>query len=288
MVEGVETTETTLGPLRRRLHTIIFEAETPIGKAFDVGLLLSILVSVVAVCLESVESVRDSHGELLIRIEWFLTAAFTVEYLLRLYCVARPLKYARSFFGVVDLLSILPTYLSLVFASAHSLLVIRALRLLRIFRVFKLGQFVRDADVLTRALAASRRKIMVFLGGVVVLVLILGTLMYMVEGEENGFTSIPESVYWAIVTLTTVGYGDIAPATVLGKFIASCVMIIGYAIIAVPTGIVSVEMHRAGREHSAEVSTQACPSCSVEGHHPRARHCDQCGTLLDDDPSDPS
>jgi voltage-gated potassium channel len=210
-----------------------------------------------------------------------LTIAFTVEYVLRLLCVRRPARYAVSFYGIVDLLAILPTYLSLVFTGTQSLIVIRVLRFLRVFRLFKLGHFVAEADVLMRALAASRRKILVFLGAVSTLILILGTLMYLVEGEESGFTSIPESVYWAIVTLTTVGYGDIAPATVLGKLIASVVMIVGYGIIAVPTGIVGVELHRASR--ARPITTQACPACSLEGHDADARHCKHCGAQLHPD-----
>lgn len=266
--------------LRERLHTVIFEADTPAGKVFDVALLIAILVSVLAVCLESVPDIREEYGPTLTRLEWGLTIAFTLEYLLRLLCVSRPLAYARSFYGVVDLLAILPTYLSLVITGTHTLAVIRALRLLRVFRVFKLGHFVREADMLYRALAASRRKILVFLGAVVTLVFILGTIMYLVEGghEESGFTSIPESVYWAIVTMTTVGYGDIAPVTVLGKFIASVVMISGYAIIAVPTGIVSVEMARASMH--VPVSTQACPACGRDGHAPDARFCKYCSVGL--------
>jgi voltage-gated potassium channel len=264
--------------LRRRLHTIIFEADTPLGKAFDVTLLVAILVSVAAVCLESVSSINARYGALLRAVEWTLTGAFTLEYLLRLYCVERPLRYARSFYGVVDLLSILPTYLGLFYTHGHQLAVIRALRLLRVFRVFKLGHFVREADMLASALLASRRKIMVFLGAVISLAFIMGTLMYLVEGDQSGFTSIPESVYWAIVTMTTVGYGDIAPTTVIGKFIASVMMISGYAIIAVPTGIVGVEMARAA-EHGP-ISTQACPACGVGRHDHDAVHCKHCGTEL--------
>jgi voltage-gated potassium channel len=241
-------------------------------------LLLAILASVTAVCLESVESIRVDYGPLLRAIEWGLTIAFTLEYLLRLVCVRRPLRYAASFFGVVDLLAILPTYLSLVLTGAQSLIVIRALRLLRVFRVLKMGHFVAEAEVLMTALGKSRRKILVFLGAVVTLMFILGTLMYLVEGDEGGFTSIPESVYWAIVTMTTVGYGDIAPVTVLGKFIASFAMIAGYAIIAVPMGVVGVELHRAGRV--VATNTQACPSCGGGDHDDDARHCKHCGAWL--------
>ncbi len=258
---------------------MIFEADTRLGKAFDVALLIAILASVTAVCLESVAPIRARHGPLLRTIEWGLTIAFTLEYLLRLVCVRRPLRYALSFFGIVDLLAILPTYLSLVLTGAQSLIVIRALRLLRVFRVLKMGHFVAEADVLMKALGKSRRKILVFLGAVLTLVFILGTLMYLVEGnEDSGFTSIPESVYWAIVTMTTVGYGDIAPATVLGKFIASVVMIVGYGIIAVPTGIVGVEVHRAVK--AAALNTQACPSCSHSGHDDDAQFCKHCGAAL--------
>ena len=267
------------GSLRHRLHTIIFEADTPAGKAFDVALLLAILASIAAVCLESVASVRAEHGALLVRVEWGLTIAFTVEYLLRLYCVGNPLRYARSFYGVVDLLAILPGYLGLVFTGTHSFVIIRALRLLRVFRVFKLGHFVAEAGVLRAALVAARRKILVFLGAILALVFILGTLMYVVEGnQDSGFTSIPASVYWAIVTMTTVGYGDIAPVTVLGKFIASVVMLSGYAILAVPTGIVSVELARAAKSDS--ITTQACPGCGGEGHDHDAVFCKWCGTEL--------
>ncbi|MDJ0975725.1 MAG: ion transporter [Planctomycetota bacterium] len=260
------------------MHTVIFEADTPLGKAFDVGLLLSILASIVLVSLESVESIRVVHGDLLRALEWALTIAFTVEYVLRLYCVDRPLRYARSFYGIVDLLAIVPTYVSLILPAAAPLMVIRALRLLRVFRVFKLGHFVAEADMLYSAMAASRRKIMVFLGSVVTLVFLLGTLMYIVEPAEAGFRSIPDSVYWAIVTMTTVGYGDIAPTTVVGKFIASFVMIVGYGIIAVPTGIVSVELAKIGP--AAPMTTQACPSCGVEDHSHRAQYCHQCGAHL--------
>ena len=257
---------------RERLHEIIFEADTPIGKAFDVSLLVAILLSVLAVMLESVESIRDSHGSTLRAIEWGFTLIFTFEYLLRLYCVRKPWQYAKSFYGLVDLLSIIPTYLSLIVAGTQSLIVIRALRLLRVFRVFKLAHFVGEEQHLYSALRASRRKITVFIGLVLTLVLIIGSLMYLIEGEEHGFTSIPRSMYWAIVTLTTVGYGDIAPGTVPGQLLASIVMIMGYGIIAVPTGIVTVELSQAGR-----LSTRCCPQCSREGHDLDARFCKYCG-----------
>lgn len=264
--------------MKEKLHEVIFEADTRAGKTFDVVLLVLILLSVLAVCLESVEAIRARYGPTLRALEWALTGLFTVEYLLRLYAVERPSRYARSFFGVVDLLAILPTYLSVVFAGSQSLLVIRSLRLLRVFRVLKLSHFLGEAQMLRAALRASSRKITVFLGAVLTAILIIGTLMYLIEGPENGFTSIPQSVYWAIVTMTTVGYGDIAPQTVLGKLLASVAMILGYGILAVPTGIVTVEL--AGASRRQPVSTQACPGCGSEGHDWDARFCKDCGTRL--------
>jgi voltage-gated potassium channel len=262
---------------RERLHEIIFEAETPEGKAFDVALLVCILASVVTVLLESVGSIRAQHGPLLRALEWGFTVAFTVEYVLRLVCVGRPLRYATSFFGIVDLLAIVPTYLSVFVAGAQSLIVIRALRLLRIFRVLKLAHFVGEARMLRAALHASLRKITVFLGAVVTIVLIVGSLMYLLEGEASGFTSIPQGMYWAIVTLTTVGYGDIAPQTFVGKLLASVVMILGYGIIAVPTGIVTVELAQARR---MPITTEACPDCGAGGHDNDADFCKFCGGRL--------
>jgi voltage-gated potassium channel len=262
---------------RDRIHEIIFEAETPAGKAFDVALLVVILVSIAAVCLESVAAIRDRLGPLLRALEWAITILFTVEYVLRLYSVRDPWRYALSFYGIVDLLSILPTYLSVFLPGSQSLLVIRALRLLRIFRILKLVHFVGEARLLRAALRASVRKITVFLGAVLTIVVIVGALMYMIEGSENGFTSIPQSIYWAIVTMTTVGYGDIAPQTILGKVVASLVMIMGYAIIAVPTGIVTVELASSVK---SSVRTDACPACGADGHAADANHCRYCGTRL--------
>ncbi|MBL4889036.1 MAG: ion transporter [Candidatus Lindowbacteria bacterium] len=263
--------------LRRKLQEIIFEADTPTGSAFDTALFIAIAFSVATVCLESVSSVRAEYGRTLRLLEWFITILFTVEYALRLYCVGRPLKYATSFFGMIDFLAILPSYLGLLFVGTHTLSVVRAVRLLRIFRVFKLGHFLGEATVISDALRASSRKIAVFLFAVLNLVLILGAVMYMIEGEQSGFTSIPQSVYWAIVTLTTVGYGDIIPQTALGKFVASIIMITGYGIIAVPTGIVTAEFTKV---NIATVSTQACPECSAEGHTPGAAFCNRCGENL--------
>jgi voltage-gated potassium channel len=262
---------------RRKLHTVIFEADTPAGKAFDIGLIASILLSVITVNLESVQDIYLQYGGLLRGVEWTLTFLFTTEYGLRLFCVERPLRYARSFFGLVDLLSILPTYISLVLPGSHYLLVIRILRVLRVFRVLKLAQYLNEARELRQALYASRRKIAVFLLTVFALVVIIGSIMYMIEGEQHGFTSIPRSVYWAIVTLTTVGYGDIAPNTNLGQALAAFVMILGYGILAVPTGIVSVEL---ARTQTLAVSTQVCSSCTAEGHDPDAVYCKYCGARL--------
>jgi voltage-gated potassium channel len=262
---------------RAQLQEIIFEADTPAGKAFDVGLLLVISASLVAVSIETVHPYGERYGRELVRIEWIFTAVFSVEYVLRLISVMRPLAYARSFFGIVDLLAVLPTYLSLLIPGAQSLLVIRGLRLLRVFRVFKLGHFVGEADLLRRALLQSRRKIILFVTAMLTMVAIMATLMYLIEGPESGFTSIPRSMYWAIVTMTTVGYGDISPRSPLGQFVASIVMIIGYGILAVPTGIFSVELLEASRR---PVSTQACPNCSAEGHDIDARHCKFCGARL--------
>jgi voltage-gated potassium channel len=262
---------------REHVHEIIFEADTPAGRAFDMGLFVCILASVAAVLFESVASVRAQYGGVLRAIEWGFTILFTAEYLLRLVTVGRPLRYALSFFGLVDLLAIVPTYLSVFFAGTQSLIVIRALRLLRVFRVLKLAHFVGEARLLRLALRASLRKITVFLGAVLTIVLIVGSLMYLIEGEENGFTSIPQAMYWAIVTLTTVGYGDIAPQTVTGRFLASIVMILGYGIIAVPTGIVTVELAHASR---TPITTRACGQCGSGGHEPDATFCKHCGARL--------
>jgi voltage-gated potassium channel len=273
-----------IAPWRERLRIIIFEADTPAGKAFDVSLLVAILVSVLAVMLDSVASIRAEYGRALDVTEWLFTHHFTNEYVLRRGCVPVPWHYARSFFGVVDLLAILPTYLSLLLPGAEHLLVIRGIRLLRIFRVFKLGRFLGEASILRKALVDSRHKITVFLGSIAILVAILGTAMYLIEGEENGFTSIPISVYWAVVTLTTVGYGDIAPQTVIGKGLATVVMILGYSILAVPTGIVTAEIVEAAVA-SRKVSARCCPQCMSEDHDVDAEFCKACGAQLEQDAS---
>lgn len=264
-------------PWRGKLFEVIFEADTPAGKWFDIVLIISILVSVVIVMLDSVGPVRGKYGPILYALEWFFTILFTLEYILRLSCVGRPIKYAVSFFGIIDLLAILPTYMSLLFFGSRYLLVVRVLRVLRIFRVLKLGHHTKEAVVLKKALYASRRKILVFIFVVLTMVVIIGALIYLIEGQENGFTSIPRSIYWAIVTLTTVGYGDISPKTGVGQFLAAIVMILGYSIIAVPTGIVTVELSQAYKEKS---NTQACPDCSAEGHDSDALYCKFCGTKL--------
>ena len=262
---------------REKTRVIIFEADTPAGKVFDVALLIAIGIAVLAVMLESVPEVKASHGDWLRRLEWLVTVSFTVEYGLRLACVARPLRYAGSFFGIVDLLAILPTYLSVLLPGTQSLVVVRSLRLLRIFRVFKLARFLNEANVLLSALRSGARKVFVFLGCVLILVVILGSAMYLVEGTENGFTSIPLSMYWAVVTLTTVGYGDMVPTTPAGKLISTLVMVIGYSIIAIPTGIVTAEIIEATRP---EVNTRHCPACFSEGHLADSQFCRNCGENL--------
>jgi voltage-gated potassium channel len=259
---------------RARAYEIIFEHDTPAGKTFDVVLIWLIVASVVVVMLDSVGEVRDAYGAWLRGAEWAFTAVFTAEYLVRLWCSRDRWRYARSFFGMVDLVAILPTYLSLVVPGGQALLTVRALRLLRVFRVLKLANYLSEAAVLVRALRASRHKIILFLAAVLTLVVTLGSTMYLVEGAANGFTSIPRSVYWAIVTLTTVGYGDIAPRTALGQALAAIVMILGYAIIAVPTGIVTVEIGAAARQAASE---RTCPQCGLAGHDSDAKHCKRCG-----------
>lgn len=263
---------------RNKFYEVIFEADTPAGKSFDVILLWAILLSVAVVFLESIGKLKADYGQLFYILEWFFTILFSIEYIFRLLCVKSPVKYAKSFYGIVDLLAILPTYLSLVVVGSQYLLVVRILRLLRVFRIFKLTHFLTQADVLKSALKASRAKIFVFLFTVLTLVVIIGALMYVIEGPENGFTSIPVSIYWSIVTLTTVGYGDISPQTPIGQLLASLVMITGYAIIAVPTGIVSVELAEATKKRG--VTTQVCSRCLSEGHDKDALHCKYCGEKL--------
>lgn len=260
---------------RSKVHEIIFEADTPASKAFDIGLLIFIVLSVIVVLLDSVPSINMRFGKFLNEAEWFFTIVFSIEYILRIISTKRPSKYIFSFYGIIDLLAILPTYLSLVLVGSQYLIVIRMLRLLRVFRVLKLARYVGASAVLAIALKNSRHKIVVFLEVVLTLVVIMGSLMYLIEGQENGFRSIPQSIYWAIVTLTTVGYGDIAPQTVLGQTLASVIMIIGYAIIAVPTGIISVEMAKAGKSN-----TRVCTNCNFDSHDDDAKFCKNCGEAL--------
>jgi len=262
---------------RLRLHEIIFEADTPAGKLFDIALILAIILSVIAVMFDSVAEVREQHGRLLYVTEWFFTLLFTAEYALRIVSLGNPARYILSFYGLVDLIAILPTYLSLLVPGSQYLMVIRVLRLLRIFRVLKLAQYLNEAEYLLKALRASVRKISVFLFVVLTLVLIFGSLLYLIEGDESGFTSIGVACYWAITTLTTVGYGDISPQSPLGRAVASVIMILGYGVIAVPTGIVTAELVS---PTTKRVSTQACTNCSAEGHSFDARYCKYCGVEL--------
>lgn len=263
--------------LRDKTYKIIFEADTPAGKFFDEALIVSIMLSVFVVMLDSVSSVKASHGDLLHLLEWGFTILFTIEYFLRLAFARGTIKYATSFFGIVDLMAIIPTYLSLFLPGGQYLVVIRVLRLLRIFRVLKLVKYLREADLLIRALRASRQKITIFLFAVLNLVVILGSFMYVIEGAEHGFTSIPRSIYWAIITLTTVGYGDIVPETPLGQALASFIMILGYGMIAVPTGIVTAEITHASR---GKMACRVCSRCSAEGHDVDAQFCKRCGEKL--------
>lgn len=263
---------------RERLNEVIFEHETRAGAAFDVALLVAVLLSVIAVVLESVDGIREVAGSELRAVEWALTLLFSIEYGLRLYCAPRRLRYAGSFFGLVDLVAILPTYASLFIPGAQSLLVIRVLRMLRMFRVLKLVTFYGEAETLLEGIRRSLPKIIVFMGAVLSIVVIVGSAMHLVEGPEHGFTNIPESMYWAIVTLTTVGYGDIAPQTSLGQSLAALLMILGYGIIAVPTGIVSAEMVRVGSEERDSIPE--CPGCGLREPRQDARYCRGCGAEL--------
>lgn len=261
---------------RLRLYIIIFEADTRAGRLFDLALIAAILVSVTVVVLDSVPRVSGAVGRELRVLEWGFTLLFTFEYLARLICVRRPLSYALSAFGIIDLLALLPTWLAFFYPDAYALLDVRILRLLRIFRIFKLGAYVAEYRALGLALAASRRKIFIFLSFVMMVVLVMGTLMYVVEGPANGFTSIPIGVYWAIVTMTTVGFGDITPQTEIGRFIASIQMLLGWGILAVPTGIVSAEF----TAQRVRPTTRTCHECLREGHEPSARFCKDCGAVL--------
>ncbi len=265
-----------MSTLKDKLYEIIFEADTRSGKTFDVALLIIILFSVILVMLESIQSIRNQYHTLLIIFEWTITGIFTFEYLLRIWVVKRSWGYIFSFYGIIDFLAVIPTFLGLLVAGYQSLLVIRILRLLRVFRILKLTRYSRAGRSMASAIWASREKISVFIFFVLILVVIIGTLMYLIEGEASGFKSIPVSIYWAVVTLTTVGYGDISPVTPTGQFLASIVMIMGYAIIAVPTGIVTAEMIKP----STRKNTQICPHCLYDKHDDDARYCKKCGTKL--------
>ncbi len=274
------TKKRSLSPFQRELHTMMFEADTPAGKRFDIILMIFIVLSIVLVNLESVPSINNKYGNLLYIMEWVLTIFFTVEYIFRLYCSYRRRSYAFSFYGIIDLLAILPTYLSIFIAGSQSLIIIRALRLLRVFRIFKMVGFMNQGSFIINALKSSRDKIFIFVFFIFVMVNIVGSIMYLIEGGSNsGFDSIPRSIYWAIVTMTTVGYGDISPVTELGQFLAAVVMIMGYAIIAVPTGIVSSEMMSTAKKKE-EISTQVCMNCGRDGHDADATYCKYCSSAI--------
>ncbi|GEP94735.1 ion transporter [Chitinophaga cymbidii] len=263
---------------QHKLHALIYESETLAGKAFDIALLACILISIVVVMLDSVKPLHAKYGNVFLVLEWTFTILFTIEYTLRLICIRHPHKYVFSAFGIIDLLAIIPSYLSVIFVGAQSLLVLRALRLLRIFRIFRLVHFLSEMRFLSVAILNSLRKISIFILFVLSCVVILGSVIYLVEDDSSGFTSIPQSVYWAIVTITTVGYGDVAPVTTAGKLIASFIMLLGYGIIAVPTGIVTTEMALAVRHRRQ--GNNACPSCGREGHDHDADFCKYCGGKL--------
>ncbi|WP_196894883.1 ion transporter [Aureivirga marina] len=263
---------------KEKLHEIIYEADTPAGKNFDIVLLILILSSLIVVMLESVEDFRIQYQEWINIAEWLITILFSIEYILRIVTVNKPLRYVFSFYGLIDFVSTIPKYVSLFFGGANVLIAVRILRLLRVFRILKLARFIGESNLLIKAIRASRAKISVFLLAVISIAVILGTVMYLIEGPEAGFTSIPRSIYWTIVTLTTVGYGDIAPQTSWGQFIASVVMILGYGIIAVPTGIVTSELTR--QDKDIRTNTQSCRNCGNERHYNKAEFCHQCGTNL--------
>ncbi|KHD26526.1 ion transporter [Vibrio caribbeanicus] len=265
--------------LRHHLYIIIFGSHTKAGRAFDLALIVAIVSSLIVLLLESIPSIRSVWGAQLKYLEYTFTALFTIEYILRLYCSPKPSAYAKSFYGVVDLLAILPTYLAFFFPSAAFMGVIRALRIMRIFRVLKLVRYLQDSNLLLRSLLMARRKIFIFFSTVAILVTIFGALIYVIEGPKNGFTSIPQSIYWAIVTITTVGYGDLIPQTALGKAIASVTMLLGYSILAVPTGIITAELNQEMNSHKSLVK---CPNCSQSGHESDALYCKHCGSELAD------
>ncbi|KJS23255.1 MAG: ion transporter [Clostridiaceae bacterium BRH_c20a] len=263
---------------RHRLYVIIFRADTPAGKAFDVALIISIILSTLVVLLESIETYKTDYNYIFLTLEWFFTILFTIEFILRIVSANVPKRYVASFFGIVDFASILPTYISLFIPGAHIFIVIRILRLLRLFRIFKMVRYVQESAILLTAIKASKPKITVFILTILTVCVIVGSLMYIIEGPENGYLNIPVSMYWVIVTITTVGYGDISPQTPLGQIIASALMILAYGVLAVPTGIISYEIARASMPD--KVATKVCQNCSVEGHDPDASFCNRCGDKL--------
>ncbi len=272
--------------IKEKVFIIIFGHNSPAGKWFDLILIFAILLSVFAISLDSVAHINLTYGTALLYIEWFFTIIFTIEYLVRIWCTPKRFKYIFSFYGIIDLLSVLPTYLSFIFLNVHYLLILRLLRVLRIFRILKLFSYVEDSRSIAQALWAAHRKILIFFYFVLVIATIIGSIMYLVEGPQHGFTSIPKSIYWAIVTITTVGYGDITPHTILGQIIANFAMIIGYAIIAVPTSIITVEMAKSGqaqamgRYYQQQQELLTCPSCTSKSHNPAAQYCYNCGDVL--------
>ncbi|TDT45455.1 voltage-gated potassium channel [Maribacter spongiicola] len=279
-----------LSPWRNKIHEIIYEADTPMGKLFDIILFVIIIFSVILIMLESVKAIDAEYHEILFVLEWIVTIFFTIEYIARIISIKKPSHYIFSFYGIIDFLSTIPLYISYILAGSQVLLAVRAFRLLRVFRILKLARFLGEASQLKRALKASRAKITVFLFAVLIASVMMGTLMYLIEGDEAGFTSIPTSIYWTIVTLTTVGYGDIAPITPQGQAIATIIMLLGYGIIAVPTGMVTAEFAKQGKDTSnlknsgsyVHVNTQSCPTCSKEGHRDDAKHCYNCGSILNE------
>lgn len=263
---------------KTRLHEVIYESNTAAGKAFDIALLIAIVTSIIVVMLDSVDAYKAKYGQLFYILEWIFTILFTLEYILRLICINKPMHYVKSPLGIIDLLALIPSYLGFIFTGTASLLVFRALRLLRVFRIFKLAHFLTEMRFLSTAIRGSLRKISIFMFTVLTLAIILGSIMYIIEGGKDGFNSIPESVYWAIVTITTVGYGDISPTTPLGRLVASLVMLLGYAIIAVPTGIITTELVLASRQKGE--NPESCPNCGREGHDANAVFCKYCGNML--------
>lgn len=271
--------------LRTRLFHIIFESDTPGAKAFDIALIVAILLSVAVIMLGSIETYAERYGELFFYLEWVFTLLFSIELILRIYCLEKPTLYLRSFYGIVDLIAVLPPWLVLLVPGAHGLVIVRLLRVLRIFRILRLMEFVGEARLLMDALKRSMRQILLFFSAILMVITLFAALMYTIESSEAGFTSIPMSMYWAIVSMTTVGYGDIVPATALGKSITVVLMLLGYSIIAVPTGVFSAQVIRSIREE--RYSEEACPGCGNERHEKRARYCLRCGTWLDEDSEDP-